>query len=179
MARTGIAAPLPQAGAASRRVIRLARRPRKRYCSSSRWPVHIGCSPRKCAPHLERSCPNPDQLATQIDQPMLTRFGLVLTLALSTLCAAPTLMAQASDWPSSYGLNSTEWEHSRNGDDLQFRWECLNSTGGRVHVGFDFHLHYGWSAMQARYGTLNHRICLLYTSPSPRDRQKSRMPSSA
>ena len=26
----------------------------------------------------------------------------------------------------------------------------------------------------------NHRrICLLYTSPSPRDRQKSRMPSSA
>ena len=27
------------------------------------------------------------------------------------------------------------------------------------------------------YGTFN--ICLLYTSPSPRDRQKSRMPSSA
>ena len=25
----------------------------------------------------------------------------------------------------------------------------------------------------------NHKICLLYTSPSPRDRQKSRMPSSA
>ena len=27
--------------------------------------------------------------------------------------------------------------------------------------------------------TINHGICLLYTSPSPRDRQKSRMPSSA
>ena len=26
---------------------------------------------------------------------------------------------------------------------------------------------------------LSHNICLLYTSPSPRDRQKSRMPSSA
>ena len=26
---------------------------------------------------------------------------------------------------------------------------------------------------------LHHMICLLYTSPSPRDRQKSRMPSSA
>ena len=25
----------------------------------------------------------------------------------------------------------------------------------------------------------NHHNCLLYTSPSPRDRQKSRMPSSA
>ena len=28
-------------------------------------------------------------------------------------------------------------------------------------------------------GTGLHHICLLYTSPSPRDRQKSRMPSSA
>ena len=26
---------------------------------------------------------------------------------------------------------------------------------------------------------INDNICLLYTSPSPRDRQKSRMPSSA
>ena len=29
------------------------------------------------------------------------------------------------------------------------------------------------------YKTLFHNSCLLYTSPSPRDRQKSRMPSSA
>ena len=28
-------------------------------------------------------------------------------------------------------------------------------------------------------GTKNSQVCLLYTSPSPRDRQKSRMPSSA
>ena len=28
-------------------------------------------------------------------------------------------------------------------------------------------------------GTLTSIVCLLYTSPSPRDRQKSRMPSSA
>ena len=28
-------------------------------------------------------------------------------------------------------------------------------------------------------GIQEHRHCLLYTSPSPRDRQKSRMPSSA
>ena len=27
--------------------------------------------------------------------------------------------------------------------------------------------------------TARHNVCLLYTSPSPRDRQKSRMPSSA
>ena len=30
-----------------------------------------------------------------------------------------------------------------------------------------------------QYQTVNVRPCLLYTSPSPRDRQKSRMPSSA
>ena len=29
------------------------------------------------------------------------------------------------------------------------------------------------------YGYMNSDTCLLYTSPSPRDRQKSRMPSSA
>ena len=27
--------------------------------------------------------------------------------------------------------------------------------------------------------TMSDKVCLLYTSPSPRDRQKSRMPSSA
>ena len=30
-----------------------------------------------------------------------------------------------------------------------------------------------------RASVIHHLICLLYTSPSPRDRQKSRMPSSA
>ena len=31
----------------------------------------------------------------------------------------------------------------------------------------------------SNYFSANNEICLLYTSPSPRDRQKSRMPSSA
>ena len=34
-------------------------------------------------------------------------------------------------------------------------------------------------AVAVRYALLLHTNCLLYTSPSPRDRQKSRMPSSA
>ena len=35
-------------------------------------------------------------------------------------------------------------------------------------------------AYPADYGFIDHTLgCLLYTSPSPRDRQKSRMPSSA
>ena len=33
--------------------------------------------------------------------------------------------------------------------------------------------------MMARYDILNEYSCLLYTSPSPRDRTRSRMPSSA
>ena len=35
-----------------------------------------------------------------------------------------------------------------------------------------------WDAVRACFAS-NATICLLYTSPSPRDRQKSRMPSSA
>ena len=31
----------------------------------------------------------------------------------------------------------------------------------------------------SRHSPRNNYVCLLYTSPSPRDRQKSRMPSSA
>ena len=32
---------------------------------------------------------------------------------------------------------------------------------------------------QLREAGVEYKVCLLYTSPSPRDRQKSRMPSSA
>ena len=37
----------------------------------------------------------------------------------------------------------------------------------------------GLTPTQQRYSTIELECCLLYTSPSPRDRQKSRMPSSA
>ena len=43
------------------------------------------------------------------------------------------------------------------------------ALGGRVEK-----FSQGWSVGQVQY-----QLCLLYTSPSPRDRQKSRMPSSA
>ena len=35
------------------------------------------------------------------------------------------------------------------------------------------------ASLDARVKAAEKQICLLYTSPSPRDRQKSRMPSSA
>ena len=36
-----------------------------------------------------------------------------------------------------------------------------------------------WKGIAASESPAQYRDCLLYTSPSPRDRQKSRMPSSA
>ena len=36
-----------------------------------------------------------------------------------------------------------------------------------------------FESIQEMNETLHNNCCLLYTSPSPRDRQKSRMPSSA
>ena len=46
--------------------------------------------------------------------------------------------------------------------------ERLSEIGGK-----------GLFSKQIEKDLLNKNICLLYTSPSPRDRQKSRMPSSA
>ena len=37
----------------------------------------------------------------------------------------------------------------------------------------------GFASGDPCYGIEDYKNCLLYTSPSPRDRQKSRMPSSA
>ena len=45
--------------------------------------------------------------------------------------------------------------------------KSVNESGGQTRI------------FMPRYGLINERSCLLYTSPSPRDRQKSRMPSSA
>ena len=44
---------------------------------------------------------------------------------------------------------------------------------GHAHEGHDGHSHEGHD------GHAHHDICLLYTSPSPRDLSTSRMPSSA
>ena len=48
------------------------------------------------------------------------------------------------------------------------------STVGTITEIYDY-----LRLLYARVGVAHSYICLLYTSPSPRDRQKSRMPSSA
>ena len=62
----------------------------------------------------------------------------------------------------------------------QFQYE--KDTGGYKVSGVDFLVHKKMNNLSAwiSYSFMrNNYFCLLYTSPSPRDRQKSRMPSSA
>jgi len=62
----------------------------------------------------------------------------------------------------------------------------LNATGtievtGRGNAGHDHHAH-GWNSAGGLinlFTNIDYDTCLLYTSPSPRDRTRSRMPSSA
>ena len=47
------------------------------------------------------------------------------------------------------------------------------------HIGGFLHLYIGQEAVAVGAVSVMSEDCLIYTSPSPRDRQKSRMPSSA
>ena len=81
---------------------------------------------------------------------------------------------------------------------MEHLWDCIETARGQRwnhklvgHIDSSFTLRdkddWFWDNVikphVKYYGdTFNHdhtKICLLYTSPSPRDRQKSRMPSSA
>ena len=75
-----------------------------------------------------------------------------------------------------YALRKNLWCFDQNRIAVRFQYECHDRDGqwwrsyGNEHWEFDAH-----GLMIRREAS----ICLLYTSPSPRDRQKSRMPSSA
>ena len=53
---------------------------------------------------------------------------------------------------------------------------CKPTTGGGIGPGFD---QVDMIVPKISKNIASNSLCLLYTSPSPRDRQKSRMPSSA
>src|SRR5674476_1360853 len=62
----------------------------------------------------------------------------------------------------------------------QFTEYLLGTLDQKVVVNFDADLLLDYRARRPIiYFDQDHLTCLLYTSPSPRDRQKSRMPSSA
>ena len=63
---------------------------------------------------------------------------------------------------------------NQNPETNQVKWEIQNPKGGHaLAVGIDAQIEV------IIKGSTGYYFCLLYTSPSPRDRQKSRMPSSA
>ena len=53
------------------------------------------------------------------------------------------------------------------------KWKIVDMETGQAYIGTDKNKKFQyWQA-------IDNDSCLLYTSPSPRDRQKSRMPASA
>jgi lysyl-tRNA synthetase class 2 len=76
-------------------------------------------------------------------------------------------------------LNYDQTHHSR---DIKDNFEEMEgkdvSIAGRI-MSFRDMGKASFCDIQDRYGRVQTYTCLLYTSPSPRDRQKSRMPSSA
>eukprot|EP01016_Furgasonia_blochmanni_P023566 TRINITY_DN25425_c0_g1_i1.p1 TRINITY_DN25425_c0_g1~~TRINITY_DN25425_c0_g1_i1.p1 ORF type:complete len:150 (+),score=18.87 TRINITY_DN25425_c0_g1_i1:64-513(+) len=81
----------------------------------------------------------------------------------------------------------SNWVHQMNIKHLstqQSRTFCLFCKTNKIlrqcslyHYCFDYILHFSLSLCSTSFGIF--RICLLYTSPSPRDGLLSRMPSSA
>ena len=115
------------------------------------------------------------------------RLGGYPSLQLSDV--ALLLLAGAVEGRSSYfrvrgGKNCLfEWDGStgRSGEaatELLLRENVDHETG----AGFVELPEFFWDLLESFYRRCRHaplNVCLLYTSPSPRDRQKSRMPSSA
>ena len=60
-------------------------------------------------------------------------------------------------------------------DELRLFQDALDQCELADRVGFD----YVWEVEHHFLEEYSHSSCLLYTSPSPRDRTRSRMPSSA
>ena len=75
------------------------------------------------------------------------------------------------------------WLGTAPGDEQQANFVSIGDVFGARVVKIDRTLRIGFLQLGARPddpgGVLRFGPCLLYTSPSPRDRQKSRMPSSA
>ena len=95
-------------------------------------------------------------------------------------------MLQKDEWSHWHRLTKNEILHFYKGDPLTIyiSKDGVNFTSVILGENNNFHLVVeanNWFAMQSNgeYSLIGCTVCLLYTSPSPRDRTRSRMPSSA
>ena len=77
-----------------------------------------------------------------------------------------------------FQVDQLKEENAQQAQELQQAMGVLSMNGESVG-GAELSLQVRVQAQQAELQDARLRACLLYTSPSPRDRQKSRMPSSA
>ena len=68
---------------------------------------------------------------------------------------------------------STVWE------DIRFNWRALNLTFKDLNIVWNVYLFASTYMNLDKFDPNKYKLCLLYTSPSPRDLSTSRMPSSA
>ena len=106
--------------------------------------------------------------------------------ATSNICTAQSLLAIISSFYAIYHGPSGLTQIAKRLVKLRINLEsCLADLGFDIPDGIRFDSVDVYSEHSQRIHNealkngYNLRICLLYTSPSPRDRQKSRMPSSA
>ena len=62
---------------------------------------------------------------------------------------------------------------------LPLLYACSDSPTHRRGINYDEVFSKDTQGLDILTGQFSHNICLLYTSPSPRDTRQSRMPSSA
>ena len=89
--------------------------------------------------------------------------------------------------PNKENIHLTNWEIvSVNPTNKNWNWKdifCFWTVGTQSIISFallgSLYLLYNLSFYEVLFGSILASICLLYTSPSPRDLARSRMPSSA
>ena len=82
--------------------------------------------------------------------------------------------------------NKIGWLEKKLSDkEMEYLWKCIDNRKGSHKSKLAGHIHESNELVDKSNWFWQHTLhplckdCLLYTSPSPRDRQKSRMPSSA
>ena len=127
----------------------------------------------------------------------LINFLILLMLSLNAVSASEKDYGNLTEITLKKGLNNYQSKLVAKGlaDDLKqifnfwlteshfiYYPQCSNEENNACRQNLSFNVNFSSASVDLDNDEIDDllvRICLLYTSPSPRDRQKSRMPSSA